>query len=282
MNFLLSSICNHWKHRGTAALAQLRSYRGGPPSRRQTPADFASFDQLHVGQLESTIAFAQWVGVQTGASILDLGAGLGGPARHLAVQRGASVWAVEVVPELHEAAVALTAELGLADRVRHELAELSSTSAVGPFDLVWLEHVDMHVPDKRALYRSAAAPLHPDGRIVWHDWLAGPGGPPHWPLFWSPDGAISFLSTRAEFADDLARTGLALRRFSPIRDATLTWLDGSAAALSKALDGASGNPGPDEAKVSRLRRLLAETDNARRSVTEERLVPFFAEAELAR
>ena len=259
-------------------LIQLASTGGESARLGRTPASLASIDQLHVGQLESTIAFADWIGLDPGARVLDLGAGLGGPARFLAATRGADVWAVEVVPELHDAAVALTARLGLGDRVHHELAEIGASGAVGPFDLVWIEHVDMHVPDKRGLYASAASRLGPRGRVVWHDWLAGPAGPPHWPLFWSADGGISFLSAEAAFREDLAASGLALHRFEPIADTTRGWLSRSKEALARALAQAAASSAPDAGKIARVRRLLDETDNALRSVDEGRLVPFFAEA----
>jgi len=246
------------------------------------PRDCASVDQLHVGQLESTIAFADWVSVRKGSRVLDLGAGLGGPARYLAEEHAAEVVAVEVVEELHEAAIALTARLGLEDRVRHECAAISSSLARGPFDLVWLEHVDMHIPDKRSLYARARTLLGAEGRIVWHDWLAGPGGEPIWPLFWSADGAISFLSTEASFRADLAAEGLDLCRFEPIAEATRGWLDKSHRALSLSLSKAESASSPQKAvKLERLRRLISETENALRSIDEARLVPFFAEARTA-
>ncbi len=259
-------------------LSQLASEGAESARLGRTPGSLASVDQLHVGQLESTIAFADWIGLEPGARVLDLGAGLGGPARFLAAERGAEVWAVEVIPELHDAAVALTERLGLGDRVHHELAKIAASAAVGPFDLVWIGHVDMHVRDKRGLYASAASRLGPRGRVAWHDWLAGPAGPPRWPLFWSADGGISFLSTEAGFAEDLAAAGLALARFEPITDLTRGWLSSSREALGRALGQATTSPAPDASKVARLQRLLAETDNALWSVEERRLVPFFAEA----
>jgi len=231
-----------------------------------------------VGGLDSIIAFADWVGMQPGMRVLDLGSGLGGPARYLAADRGATVTAVELVPELHATAVELTARTGLEGRVLHVCMEIAALTPTGEYDLVWLEHADMHVPDKRGLYDRARASLATGGRIVWHDWLAGPGGAPRWPLFWSADGAISFLSSEETFAADLAASRLERRRFEPIPGATAEWLTRSRRALSAALAKAEGASAPDAARAARLRALLTETENALASIEERRLVPFFAEA----
>lgn len=278
MKDLNISICNHWKERGSWSAIEGFLRRVGGLDSGHLPAALAPLDQLHVGQLQSTRAFAEWVGVPAGARVLDLGSGLGGPARYLASAHGATVHAVELSEELHSAAAALTARLGLAGRVTHERADIAGSRATGPFDLVWIEHLDMHVPDKRALYARARALLAAGGRVVWHDWLAGPGGEPHWPLFWSADGSISFLSAEDAFAGDLAAAGLSPGRFRPIPEETLGWLASSAEALAAALSRARRDGGGDPSKIGRLERLLAETDNARRSVGERRLVPFFAEA----
>jgi hypothetical protein len=136
----------------------------------------------------------------------------------------------------------------------------------------------MHVPDKRPFYRRIRAALGAGGRIAWHDWLAGPGGAPRWPLFWSADGAISFLSSEAAFRDDLAAAGLALRRFEPVAAATSGWLDRSRRALVRALEKARAAPCPEPGRIARMERLVEETDNALAGVAESRLVPFFAEA----
>jgi SAM-dependent methyltransferase len=281
MSDLNYSICFHWKFRGDISALERDLARRGVDPEHPGLADLAAADQLHVGGLDSIIAFADWVGVTPGSRVLDLGSGLGGPARYLAAERGATVTALELVPELHATASELTARTGLAERVRHVCADLAAFSSEAAFDLVWIEHTDMQVPDKRRLYNLARGALGDGGRIVWHDWLAGPGGPPRWPLFWSADGAISFLSDEGRFAADLAAAGLERRRFEPVADATAKWLTRSRQALGAALAKAEGVTPADPRRAARLRAVLVETENALACVAEQRLVPFFGEAVVA-
>jgi ubiquinone/menaquinone biosynthesis C-methylase UbiE len=61
------------------------------------------------------------------------------------------------------------------------------------FDLAYSQHVQMNVADKAVFYREIARVLRPGGRFVLHDILAGPAGPPHFPVHWAEDASMSFL-----------------------------------------------------------------------------------------
>jgi ubiquinone/menaquinone biosynthesis C-methylase UbiE len=65
----------------------------------------------------------------------------------------------------------------------------------GSFDLVWTDHVQMNIADKRAFYAEIARVLVPHGRLVFHDIFQGTGGPLHFPVPWAEEPAISFLAT---------------------------------------------------------------------------------------
>lgn len=58
-------------------------------------------------------------GAAAGKQVINIGSGLGGPARYLAGAAGARVLACELQGELHGAARELTARCGLGDRVAH-------------------------------------------------------------------------------------------------------------------------------------------------------------------
>jgi sarcosine/dimethylglycine N-methyltransferase len=64
------------------------------------------------------MALAELAGVERGAEVTDVGAGLGGPARFLAARYGARVTAVEPTTGFRDACAELTRRAGLADLVR--------------------------------------------------------------------------------------------------------------------------------------------------------------------
>jgi cyclopropane fatty-acyl-phospholipid synthase-like methyltransferase len=274
MNKHNSSIIEHWRKRGDLSAIEARlAARGIDPDCPSIEA-LASEDQIHVGQLDSLRFFADWVDPEPGSSVLDLGSGLGGPARWLVVERGVRVCAVELSPDLHRTAVELTSRLGLEDRVGHVCSDIVDLSLSEAFDIIWLQHIDMQVVEKDVLYSRLRRLLAPDGRAVWHDWLAGPGGEPRWPLPWSADGSGSCLATEAAYRETLDRAGLSLIRFEDISERSSAWLERTRTAVARAL----AKAGADSERRARLDVLLGETTNTLAGLSERRVVQFLGEA----
>src|SRR5690348_16427135 len=57
--------------------------------------DLAGIDEFHALGRSATVALAELAGIESGSKVVDIGAGLGGPARFLASRFGAQVTAVE-------------------------------------------------------------------------------------------------------------------------------------------------------------------------------------------
>jgi predicted O-methyltransferase YrrM len=275
MNDELKSINEHWKARADLApMRRLIEERGHDPG-SVPPAVLASFDQLHVGQHSGTKRFLDWVAPVKGDEVLDLGAGLGGTSRILAADFGCRAVAVDGSPELTEAAQELTRWTGLTERVSHRCDDVSQLAAGGEYDIVLLQHVDMQVSNKEALYRAAAGNLGRTARVVWHDWLAGHKAPPHYPVPWSTDGTLSFPTPAAEFEEALGRAGLELTRFEEMARPTVDWLTATIYKMDTFL-------GRRQSSNTRRFRQVEEQRIAhatlRDNVLEGKLLPFFGEA----
>ena len=156
--------------------------------------------------------------------MLDVGAGLGGPARFLAERFGVDVTGVDVTAAFVERAEELTRDTGLADRVRFVRADATALPfADGAFDVAWTQHAAMNIADKAALYAGLRRTA---GRLALYDAIAGDGVPPAYPLPWASVPELSFLVTEDELRALLADAG-----FHPTaaRDATeggRRWLRG--------------------------------------------------------
>jgi sarcosine/dimethylglycine N-methyltransferase len=105
-----------------------------------TRDDLASFDELHDGGRETTRELARLAGLREGIHVLDVGSGLGGPARTLAVEYGCRVTGLDLTEAFCEAATMLTARVGLQERVafRHGSA-LDLPFEEATFDAVWTQ-----------------------------------------------------------------------------------------------------------------------------------------------
>lgn len=274
-------VRNHWINRDNYKKLMATLERGGASVDDLDIDRLSPRDQMHAGLLDATKTFVDWIGLKPGSSVLDLGSGLGGSARFLASAYNAAVTAIDFCPELNEAAARITRHLGLEDMVEHLCMDVTAPCDLktGGFDLVWIQHVDMQVANKSELYACAARHLIQGGRVVWHDWLAGPGGPVIWPLFWSADGEISFLADREEFTNLLDSAGLEITRLEPIPELTSSWFEKSRLGLSNLISKMrSSGKAETGSRLAAFETLAAEVDNALLNIKEKRLIPFFGEA----
>lgn len=269
------AISRHWAERGDLDAIEAQLRRAGRDPASPTLEDLAASDQLHAGGLASTRQLARWAAIAPGARVLDVGAGLGGAARCLASEAGALVTALDLGEALVAAGAELTSRLGLASRVRHVAADFLEWEPDGAYDVLWLQHVDIHVADKGRLYARCSGALAPEaGRVLWHDWLAGPAAPATYPVPWSRDGSISWLASEPELRAALAAAGLELTRLEPIPERTAEWFGASRSALTRVLSRGAGSVVGRE----RLGRLLEEVEGVLDNIEGGRLVPFFGEA----
>lgn len=161
-----------------------------------TTEDLASVDQFHTRGRRATLDLARLAGVSPGTRVLDVGGGLGGPARTLANEFGCTVEVLDITEEFCRAGEALTARTGL-DRLvsfRHGSA-LDMPYPDASFDLAWTQHSSMNIADKERLYVETRRVLRPGGLLAMQEILAGPVSPIRFPVPWAREPAISHLQS---------------------------------------------------------------------------------------
>nr|WP_302474568.1 class I SAM-dependent methyltransferase [Roseococcus sp. MDT2-1-1] len=174
---------------------------------------------MHARGLQATRELADLLGPPRAAErILDIGAGIGGPARSIAATFGCIVTGVELKPEYCAAAAALNAATGLAERVRVvEGNALALPSPDGDFDRAYSHNVVMCVADKLGFWREALRVLRPGGTLAVIAYAAGPKGPPHHPCPWAVEPSGTFLSAPEQTRTELEAAGFEVAR---LRDTT--------------------------------------------------------------
>lgn len=195
--------------------------------------DLEPVDQLHAGGAHATRALIRRAGLQPGMRVLDVGGGLGGPARLIAHETGCTVTVLELSEDFCRVGAMLTARVGLADRVtfRHGSA-LDMPFADGVFDRVWTQHATMNIADKERLFREIHRVLRPGGWLAMQEMMAGPVQPIHFPVPWAHDASISFLWPSTESRALLAEIGFHEQ----------AWTDEQEAALANMQAPAGGQP----------------------------------------
>src|ERR1051326_5345919 len=84
MTDVLDGVRDHYRATGLTERLKTALTALGPEDRQLTPQQLGALDQFHVRGLAATAELAQLVGITAAMSILDVGSGVGGPARFLA------------------------------------------------------------------------------------------------------------------------------------------------------------------------------------------------------
>jgi SAM-dependent methyltransferase len=191
----------YWGRQGLERTILETLAAAGKDTSTLTIEDLAAADQFHSGGKQSTGRLARQAELRPGRRVLDVGGGLGGPARTLAVEFGCQVTVVDPTESYVRAGEALTARLGLADRVQHRLGDaLALDMGLGAFDVVWTQNSGMNIADKEQLYAGFARVLGPGGLMAIQEPMAGPVQPVIYPVMWAPDATTSFLRAPSENA----------------------------------------------------------------------------------
>jgi len=149
--------------------------RQGKDPRRLAPEDLYEWDQDHYGGLQAVEALARRAGIGAQSRVLDVCAGLGGPARFLARRYGCRVTGLDLNGERCAAGRRLTRLVGLDAFVRLVRGEAQALPFRGAaFTAAVSQEGLLHVPDKGAVLAECARVLLPGGRIAFTDWIATP------------------------------------------------------------------------------------------------------------
>jgi len=264
-----SEVSAHYTSGDLLARLEARLREDGFDPARPTFEALAPYDHFHGRGVEATEDMANRLRVAATDLVLDVGSGLGGPARYFARRFGCRVSGIDLTAEFCDAARRLTSRLGLADRVSFEQGDaLRMPFGDAAFDGAYSMNVSMNIADKRALYREIHRVLRPGAWLVLSEVVQGPGGEPDYPEPWARTASTSFLATSDETRANLAASGFTIESERDTTEAALAY-----GARSRALVDAGGKP-PHRA-VSLILGPLAEeaVANTGRALREQRTVP---------
>jgi ubiquinone/menaquinone biosynthesis C-methylase UbiE len=199
------------------------------------PSELASLDQFHVGGIAAARQLADALAAEAAASVLDLGSGLGGPARLLAAEHGCRVSGVDLSDRFVAVARLLTERTGLSDRVEFSQGDVTALDfADDSFDHAWSLHVAMNIADREAFYGEARRVIKRGGHFAVYDVVERDRRPLTFPLPWSSTPETSCLLSAAATREALDRAGFGEISFEDQTEQALAWFAGSQAATPPA------------------------------------------------
>lgn len=181
---------------------------------RLSPQDLASLDHFHTGGYPSSLRLQEMAQIKAEDRILDLGAGLAGPARMLAASPGCRVDCIDLSPDYCAAAKLLNRLTGLEDKVKvHVGSAFDLPFSDETFDVVWMQNVGMNIENKKKLYSEVNRVLKPEGRFVFQEMAAGDSAISRFPLPWATEPGDNFLISSEEMHSILDETGFDVESF---------------------------------------------------------------------
>ncbi|ESY05479.1 methyltransferase domain-containing protein [Mesorhizobium sp. C386A] len=178
--------------------------------------DLEAVDEFHIGGIAATRELIGQMGLKPGARLLDIGSGVGGPARFAANNAGADVTGIDLTQSYVDIATSLSKRVGMADKVRFvQGSALDMPFSNKSFDTAMILHVGMNLPDKKKLMSEAARVLKPGGVFAVYDVMRLKAGALTYPLPWASDESMSFVATPDDYRSAAAAAGFSVTAERP-------------------------------------------------------------------
>ncbi|AXI54914.1 SAM-dependent methyltransferase [Sulfitobacter sp. JL08] len=202
------TISDHWgKGDVFSRIIDTMELAGVDPS-SVTVEQLAPVDHFHARGFPATVELADALPIKEGDSLVDIGCGLGGPARYLAKRFNCHVDGIDITAPFVDAANKLSVLVGMEEAVECQHGDGQKLPYDGEaFDGGYTQHVTMNVPDRDVFFDEAFRVLKPGAFFALTEHGLGEVGEPHHPVPWSEDGSGAYLMRPADTVTALKNAG---------------------------------------------------------------------------
>jgi len=172
-------------------------------------ADLSGVDEFHLGGGIATAALLADLQLANDARVIDVGCGIGGAARQLAVDSKRHITGIDLTADFIELATELSIRTGLDERTSFEVANATDLAFDDhSFDAATMFHVGMNIENKAALFKELARVVRPGGAIAVYDIMRMSDGDLSFPVPWSAVPSTSHLATPSDYLESMTSAGL--------------------------------------------------------------------------
>jgi len=196
-------------------------------------SDIAGVDEFHVRGAEVSKELANSIDLKD-LSVLDVGCGLGGPCRMLADEYNCKTTGIDLSNEYIRTANKLSKLVNLDEKTTFIQGDATSLPFEdNTFDIVWTQHVQMNIPNKRKFYSEINRVLKVGGRFLFYDILKKGTGEVNYPMPWASNATLSFLFTAKEMDGFLKEFSFSMEQSKNQTQAGIDFFDALVAKLKE-------------------------------------------------
>ena len=196
--------------------------------------DLATVDEFHIRGRKATLELAEQMMLNKDFRVLDIGSGLGGPARTLAEEYGCHVTGIDLTQAFCDAAQRMSEWVNLSGQVEFQQGDATNLPFEDDqFDAAITIHVAMNIPAKDRMYAEAKRVVKPGGVFALYDVLQGEGGDAFFPVPWAREPSISHLATREDMESLLTHAGFRILEANDSTDESQAWFEAMTARITE-------------------------------------------------
>lgn len=189
-------------------------------------SDLKPVDEFHIGGTAATEFVIDALAARTGDEILDVGCGLGGPARTIAERSRANIIGIDLSKDYVETGNRLSALTGFADSVcLHEGSALDMPFADNRFDGAYMIHVGMNIANKNRLIIEIGRTIKPNSPLVIYDVVRVGDGNMEFPVPWANNAADSAVDDVGTYESAFKAAGLELNSINNKSEFTAVFIE---------------------------------------------------------
>ena len=203
-----SDIENFWTRGDVFSRVQQALSEAGLINKKLEIEELFPIDQYHARGIAATVDLGKRIPIKKNNRILDIGCGLGGPARYYAKEFKCIITGIDITPSFVEIGNEFNKLTSMSDNVEllvgnGETLDFDNET----FDGAYSQHVTMNISDREKFFSEAFRVLKKDSFFAFTEHGLGPEGNPIFPLPWANSSKMSFLLPPETTISILKNTG---------------------------------------------------------------------------
>ncbi len=201
-------VADHYTHGSLVDVIEDGFNRQGRSISDISLDDMSVIDEFHIGGRQASEGFLSQLQLKEQSLVLDVGCGLGGPARFVADRFGCSVSGIDLTAEYVDTGNVISNWVGLDKKViLQQGSALRLPFPEGQFDAAYMMHVGMNITDKASLFSEVFRILKPHGKFGVYDVMQVGEGDMGYPAPWAASANTSSLVSPEQYQAGLEKAG---------------------------------------------------------------------------